>query len=413
MAYCPAHRARPVFQHATPPQLEALPCHSIATMTTSLMLLVSHPIQYYVPLYRQFTANADLDSVVVYRSRVGVDGYMDDGFGKEIKWDIPLLNGYRYEFLSAKNVNRGIEPRFLVTFFRHRPKVLILHGYDAPANMLYLCVAKLAGTRVLIRCDTRLNTNNLHSAWYKRLAKRLIFGMADGFLSIGSLNRDYYQRHGVPSEKIHFAPFCVDNRFFENATAMRAGTRQELGIDQDAIVVLCVCKLIPFKRVGDAIAAVNRLLDEDLNVVLVLVGSGDCESELKQQAGTQLNRGIVFAGFRNQTEMPAMYGMADMFVFPSGEDPWGLALNEAMASGLPAVVSDGVGAAPDLVRHGETGYVYSAGDVDALTSQLGKLVADPTLRRQMGDRARALIATWSVESCVDAMTNAALRVIRR
>jgi len=290
--------------------------------------------------------------------------------------------------------------------------VLLIHGYDSPAHIAYIFLAKLLGTKVLLRADTRINSSNIHSAWYKKLLKKWIFRISDGLISIGTLNRAYYLSLGARPEKIFFAPFCVDNALFASAQSLRTEARNNLGISDAAIVIMCSCKLGPRKRVADAINAVTPLARENRQVVLLIVGSGECHDELVAQAGDLYQSNIVFAGFKNQSDMPAMYGLSDIFIFPSEEDSWGLSLNEAMAAGLPCVVADGVGAAPDLIIEGENGYCHPSGDVASLQAALSELIEHPELRHAMGQRSREIIADWTIERCVAAMSAAATAVSR-
>ena len=118
---------------------------------------------------------------------------------------------------------------------------------------------------------------------------------------------------------------------------------------------------------------------------------------------------VRFCGFLNQTELPKAYVAADAFVLPSSYEPWGLVVNEAMCFGLPVIVSDRVGAAPDLVHKGSNGYIYPSGDVDALAASLAAVVRDPELCRRMGRQSKSLISSWGIDQTaagvVDALTS--------
>jgi glycosyltransferase involved in cell wall biosynthesis len=101
---------------------------------------------------------------------------------------------------------------------------------------------------------------------------------------------------------------------------------------------------------------------------------------------------IRFIGFRNQSELPGLYDLCDVFVLPSEREPWGLVVNEAMNAGKPVVVSDRVGAGPDLVEEGVNGFVYPAGDVAALADRLRRLIDNADNRTAMGARALEKVA---------------------
>lgn len=174
-------------------------------------VLVSHPIQYFVPVYRALASNPRVDLSVVFRTRVGVDPYLDKGFGQVVKWDVPLLDGYSNEFLSAKlNIN-GFEKGVLKAILRHRFDVLVVHGYSSLTNIVAIVLSKVIGCKVLVRGDTRLQERHRNAPFWKTVFKRALFRFFDGFIAIGRLNRDYYHHFGASASKVFFAPFCVSN----------------------------------------------------------------------------------------------------------------------------------------------------------------------------------------------------------
>ncbi len=205
----------------------------------------------------------------------------------------------------------------------------------------------------------------------------------------GSLNRDYYATFGVEPSRIYFAPFCVDNAFFaldaKRQLLARQRYRSETGLPQDAVVVLFVGKLTARKGAAALIQAYAKIHDHHGEAWLVIAGAGGEESRLKALVAEMGLSRVLFAGFTNQTELPKVYAAADIFVLPAaGHEPWGLVVNEAMAAGLPVIVSDEVGAAPDLVRGKGTGIVYHRGDIDALAQALRVLIQSPGIEEGYG-----------------------------
>jgi glycosyltransferase involved in cell wall biosynthesis len=380
---------------------------------TKLTVLVSHPIQYFVPVYRALARVADLDFSVLYRTRVGLDGYLDSGFGRTVQWDIPLLGGYPSTFLSAKTMVRGLEWSVVAHLLKHRPDVLVLHGYNHATNLLALVVAKLLGARVLMRGDTRVSAQHKASGWKARF-KRLLFRLVDGCISIGTQNHLYYSTLGVPDHRTFFAPMCVDNRAFflgGARSSVRCEQRALLNIPPDARVVLFASKLTERKRAGDLLQAFASLGGTFNDAVLLVVGSGAEEAALRSSAEALGSR-VRFLGFRNQSELPQLYAASDVFVLPSVGEPWGLVVNEAMAAGLPVIVSDDVGAAPDLVEGKDTGLVFPVGDIDRLTRALEYLLDSSEARERMGRNASMLIDRWSVSASADGIAHAARAVLR-
>lgn len=162
----------------------------------------------------------------------------------------------------------------------------------------------------------------------------------------------------------------------------------------------------------DLLRAFSELSDQ-VRTALVFVGDGPLRHDMEKFVQEQDLGHIYFMGFRNQMELPKFYAMADVFVLPSGFEPWGLVVNEAMCFGLPVIVSDQVGAGADLVREGENGYVYPVGDIDRLAAILERLLQDAGLRKQMGQRSAEIISSWNYDACVKGILKAMDSVTRR
>lgn len=378
-------------------------------------VLVSHPIQYFVPLFRLLAAREELDFRVLYHTRLGTVPYRDEGFAREIHWDIPLMEGYAHEFLSNRFENGGCQWRVATVLLRERPDVLIVHGYSAATNVFGMLVARLLGVRVLMRGDTRVQ--KVRSSFLRRWLKRQILSLWNGAVATGSANRDYYLSLGMNEGQISFAPFSVDNNVFalpaEHRAEARISLRNELGLPQDSLVVVFASKLLPRKRASDLIEAFSSLCGSIPAAYLVIVGSGDEEERLKLQASAAGEERVHFLGFRNQGELPRIFAAGDAFVLPSENEPWGLVVNEAMASGLPVIVSDDVGAAPDLVANTGAGMVYPCGDIRALAECLATILGNEELRAQMAVRASEVIRSWDVDFTADAIVAAAHQVAGR
>jgi glycosyltransferase involved in cell wall biosynthesis len=152
--------------------------------------------------------------------------------------------------------------------------------------------------------------------------------------------------------------------------------------------------------VHDLIAACAALRSERPEAApsLIIVGDGEERAALETCARAFQLDHVHFAGFRNQTELPAFYDLCDVFVLPSDNEAWGLVLNEVMNAGKPVVASDQVGAAADLIQEGVNGHVFPAGDVAALRSRIASILADPARARGMGQASRKIISGWNFEA---------------
>ena len=171
----------------------------------------------------------------------------------------------------------------------------------------------------------------------------------------------------------------------------------DFGIAADAKVALFAGKLLAFKRPLDLVAAVALLNTRGFVVSILVAGSGPLEPELATAAaasGVSLRR----LGFCNQSEMPAAYAAADVLVLPSsGRETWGLVVNEAQACGVPTIVSDACGCAPDLAEDGAAGCIFPFGDTEALSKALRRILDDPPPRRSI----LAKSERYSVATAVD------------
>ena len=377
-----------------------------------LAILNTHPIQYFAPLYRRLAKEPGIDLTVYFCSRQGVEQYFDPGFGGTVQWDTPLLEGYRYKFLN--NLRRRdqvagfwslINPQISRELRRHRYDALWINGHNHATYVLGIFAAQFLGIPVFMRCETHLalTRSSLKRAVRKPLMSFFYQHLCDVCLPIGTLNRAFYTEHGVSENKLFTVPYAVDNDYFAKAAEQypdRAKTKSELGLPTLKPAILFASKMSARKRPMDLLMAFQRVRDGGRDAALAFVGSGEQDDALKHYVVEHQLPDVYFFGFRNQTELPRFYSAADIFAFPSENEPWGLVLNEVMCAGLPVVASREIGAVPDLVQHGENGFVFEAGNVDQLTDYLRQLVTDPQLRARMGIESLRRIQEWDFEACV-------------
>ena len=273
--------------------------------------------------------------------------------------------------------------------------------------------AWLSGTPVFFRGEAVLRPGRPAQL---RLLKHLLVGFllrrTAACLSIGSQSRDFYRAFAVPAERVYFAPYAVDHALFDGETerwrARREQLRDELGLPRGSIVVLFVGKLVPRKRPLDLLEALQHLDDR---FQLLFVGEGPLRAEI-ERCGRLASR-IKLAGFRNQSELPRFYAVADVFALPSEHEVAPLVLNEAMCAALPLVVSDAVPSAPDMVEPGANGAVYPCGDASALASALSQMARAPQGLAGMGARSRERARERSPEVVAAALDAALARHGRR
>jgi glycosyltransferase involved in cell wall biosynthesis len=378
-----------------------------------LACLMSHPTQYHAPLFRRLAADPALDFEALFLSRISVKEYYDPGFGVRLKWDVPLLTGYRHKFLGADGEAGGRSfwrpwvagLRGLIAAGRY--DAIWLHGYAHQALLRTIAAARPLGMKLLLSGDSHLEGRAASAA--RRAAKRVamprLFAMIGGFLATGTLNRRYYEHYGVPGERIFAMPYAVDNAFFQAAAKAAAARREEfrasLGLQPERPVILYASKLQAHKRPDDLLEAFARMSPDGVrepHAYLLFAGDGERRPALAARGAALGWNAVKFLGFKNQTELPPLYDLCDVFVLPSAREPWGMVINEAMNAGRPVVASDRVGAAADLIADGVNGFVYPAGDIEALRERLRRVIGNPSRAAEMGAASLARINQWDYEA---------------
>ena len=378
--------------------------------------VVSHPIQYQAPLLRRIAAEPDLDLRVFFGSDLSLRSYRDEGFGAQVKWDVPLIEGYRSEFLPilrdkrrisvSSPINRGIYDRFQGRNGSPPIDVLWVHGYATVNALQGMVAARALGIPVLLRAESWLKDRE--RSGLKLAAKHAFFRglqhLVDAVLPIGTLNSEYWTYYLGEQIPQFLMPYAVDNSFFQarslEAATGRESLARELELRPGRPVILFASKLQTRKRCEDLLQAILRLatqLPDDRQPYLLIVGDGEERSHLERMVVDAGADNVRFCGFRNQSELPRFFDLCDVFVLPSRHEPWGLIVNEVMNAGRAVIVSDDVGSQPDLITDGDEGCVFPVGDVDALSAALHRVLATPGTAAAMGARARKRIESWSFE----------------
>jgi len=386
---------------------------------TRLAIVVSHPIQYYVPLFRHLARRTDLDVTVLYSSLSGAQDYWDAGFGTTVKWDLPMLDGYRYKVLRSyfagkrDPVSHGFSPGVVTEIIQGHYDAVMVFGWGRPTSWLAFWGAWLSGVPWMLHGDTNVIYEKEKRGLRGKLRKlvlRTLLNRTSAFLTTGTFNREFYRYHGASPDKCFMVPLAVDNDYFaeraQNAKADRAKIRRRYAIPQEAVLLLFVGKLVACKRPQDLLYAIASLRGSQ--VWAAFAGDGELMPYLRSEAQRLELRNVCFLGFRNQSELPEIYGISDVLVLPSSRDHKPLATNEAMACGLPVIASDrtGVWGPGDIVRDGENGFVYPCGDIPRLAQAITSLVIDCNLRVRMGERSRAIIQTFGYERCTEGILTA-------
>ncbi len=358
-------------------------------MNPRLGVLDFWPIQYHAPLYQLLASRGNVDVDVLYLSDKGYRAAMDPKFGVPVAWDIDLLHGYEHRFLTTSDgpAARLRQTKVLAKWLTAHDAV-VTHGYSNPWMLSAMAICRARRIPYLMRGDSlpRGQSAGLRGLLRDVIARTAVVGSAAG-LAIGQLNQEFYRRH--KARRVFFAPYSVDDRRFASApAASRSQLLARWGLRADHPVIMFCGKMYPGKRPLDLAAAIRLLTCE---VTAIFVGDGLLADRIRSSLVP--GEGVV-TGFVNQSELPAYYHAADIIVLPSEVENWGLVLNEAMAAGAFPVVSDRVGAAPDLVVG--VGEIYPCGDVARLAGALDRalsLTKDPHTR----DRVRQHAARYCLD----------------
>ena len=378
-------------------------------------------------MLRRIAQEPDIDLTVFFSSDHSLREFHDAGFGTRIRWDVPLVEGYKHEFLPrwrdtdrlsfARPLNWGIFGRLR----RGRFDAVWVFGYAQLFCLHAILAAYLLRIPVILRAESNLHDHarSKMALFAKSTLAALLRPAVRCATPIGKANAQYWKHYFGEDFPQFPTPYAVDNEFFRSrvleATPRREELRRELGLVPNRPVILFASKLQTRKRCIDLVEAFLRLAPAPgvaPPAWLLIVGDGEERAHLEARARESGSSGIRFLGFRNQTELPGFYDLCDIFVLPSVDETWGLIVNEVMNAGRPIIVTDQVGCQPDLVHEGLNGFVYPAGNVDALADCLRRLIDDPALRESMRENSLRLIRQYSFEEDTEGLRDALSLIIR-
>jgi len=372
-----------------------------------LAILATHAIQHFVPVYQRLVEDYDVELKVFYIAENGVKDSKDSGFSTSFSWDIPLLEGYEYEFLNpgftvnhfgfrevdAKNVNSKIAS--------YKPDFIWINGYWAMANWRAL-FGKRSNQKVIYSSDSNLLDQR---SGLRLMAKHLIvktfISKCDHFISVSEQNTRYLEHYGANPEAIETASYPIDMRRFTRArdsftAADRENLRQRYGLSKGHFVILFSGKLIDYKRPKDLVDALNRLieLNKGDDIVIMLMGDGPQKAEIELYiSDLGLDARVIITGFINQTEIPLHLFAADVFALTSEKEPFGAVVSEALPFGLPIIAADKIGAVGDMAsaQPNKNAIVYPWGDIQQLSQAMLTLYSDKDKYNKFRDHSFSLV----------------------
>lgn len=380
-----------------------------------LAIIITHPIQYYVPLFQLLATKCELKVFYTWGEKGALAKY-DPDFKQVVDWDLPLLEGYAYEFLTNTSQSPGshhyrgiVNPGLKQSVKLFEPSAILVYGwaYQSHLTLLHYFKGKVP---IWFRGDSTLiaQQHGIKQVLRKWVLK-WVYQHIDKAFYVGTANKLYFEAFGLKKAQLVFAPHAVENaRFAKDRSQESTTLRQQFGIGTDEILILFAGKL---ERKKNPELLLKAFIELDLNGVhLLFVGNGELEEDLKIKTNPlppptpskggqnlSLEKKVHFLDFQNQSQMPVVYQACDLFCLPShgSGETWGLAVNEAMACGKAILLSDEVGCAVDLVKNGENGYIFESNQLIDLKSKLN-LLLDKVNLTAMGKKSKRIIEDWSI-----------------
>ncbi len=373
-----------------------------------------HPIPYQAPIFKKAAQHKQLDVTVLYAESLGVELNFIPGFNTTLKWDVPLLEGYKYLFFKNYSKKRitgffsRVNPGIFWYVLRNDFQVLMIHGHFTLSAWLAFFAGKISGKKIIIRGEAIPKKDNI--SWKKAVGRfflRLYLNYADAVMYSCSRNKSYWLSLKVPEEKMFFIKCAVDNIQLQRDRLKllpeREKFRHTLGIGDSDFVILFCSRFTNRKRPLDLIDAVASIGMR--NIVLLLVGDGP-ERKKMEIASKKKNIRTVFTGFVNQSQLPKYYSIANSYAILSEYDASPKTLNEALNFGLPIICSNMVGTSDDLVRNNYNGFIVEVGDIQGISQHLKNLSKSHQLSLKMGKRSELLVREWNFDQNAKAIFKA-------
>ncbi len=381
-------------------------------MTVRTVILTEIIAPYRIPVFNSLARRTDLDLNVIFLAET------DDAlrqwriYKDEISFRYRVLPSWRWRTRNRTFlVNRGLWSALKEL----SPQVIICGGYNYAASWQALRWAKRDGVDFVLWSESNVHDARAGRPWVEFM-KAYFLRRCDRFVVPGKASLEYLQKLGTPETGIFTAPDAVDNLWFSTQAeyARRHAIEIRERMNLPSRYILFVGRLVPEKGVFDLLEAYAKL-ESDLrsNVGLLFVGDGISKDQLAQQAKHVHPGTIYFTGFKQREDLAAMYALAEALVLPTHSDPWGLVVNEAMACGLPIVVSSVAGCSADLVEHGSNGFVVPPRDSEKLSMAIDSVVRHLDLQYQMGTISFERIQSYSPEACADGLAAVATSDKRR
>jgi glycosyltransferase involved in cell wall biosynthesis len=390
-----------------------------------IAVVVSHPIQHFAPLHRELAALPGVELKVFFCANWGSQTYFDRDFATEFKWDIPLLDGYSFEFLPGKSKTKlfGLlsadNPSITSALDAFQPDIVQVFGYAHRTMWRAVAWSRRNKRPALLYSDSNASAQR---GLVRRIAKAVIVGFfyrrVDGALFVGDNNYQYHRRYGISGDRLFPCALPIDRDRLIRSAGDAPGARREIRarhrIPEDAFVAVFSGKLTARKSPVDLLRAIHRCNSRGAEIWALFAGEGTERRAMEEMIRELKIQTAVLAGFVNQSSIGKYYAASDVLVVPSAYDPHPLVLPEAGCFGLPVVVSDRLGCIgqSDTARDGSNALIYPYGDTEELAKCLSRLRSERDLYSSMSQAALQIAESQDVSVTAQALKSAALELRR-
>jgi 1,2-diacylglycerol 3-alpha-glucosyltransferase len=353
-------------------------------MKRRLVILTEIISPYRIPLFNSLAQHAEVDLHVIFLAETDPALRQWQIYKEEIRFSHQILPSWRKR-VGRYNVllNRGVVRALAAA----APDVILCGGYSYVASWQCLAWARAHRIPFFLWSESNAQDQRRGHSLVESLKTRFL-RKCSGFVVPGRSATEYLRRHGVDESTIFTAPNAVDNDLFASAAATATARQNETALRREFALperyFLFAGRLVREKGVFELLSAYAKL-DESMRreVGLVLVGDGVCRQTLQDQASS-ISPGVVrFAGFAQREQLAIYYALAETLILPTYTDTWGLVVNEAMACGLPVILSRAAGCAADLVTENWNGLLVDPKDVSSLMLAMRTIAEQPGLRATM------------------------------
>ncbi|HMF56939.1 MAG TPA: glycosyltransferase [Pyrinomonadaceae bacterium] len=358
--------------------------------------IIAHPTQFEGPFFQYAAKDKEHQIRVIYTNPEHMEKIFDPELSANVSWGIDLLSGYSYATMPRSKRMRWL----LDEINREKYDLLIINGYSRSEYILASLFARLRGTPVALRLDSvQFGAASISKHLLKKINCLAFKKLYTHFFATGSLTVKYLQRYGIKKERISLFSYAVDSDYFKEKSCLNGEAKSELKrsyqLPDDSKVILSITKFNEREAPWDLLKAFCAMGDE--KIFLMLVGDGKERAALEQYAQAHPASHVIFAGYVPYTKLPALYGIADLFVHPVQHEAWGVSVHEALACGLPVIASSRVGAGYDLIAPDKNGAIYEAGDDADLREKLARFLNSPR-REDVCRESELILSSWTYAS---------------